>query len=364
MNAVALALVLCAGCGRIGFDARGDVGGDPLGDETVDGALAINRVFVTRTTYPGDLGGLAGADAKCASEAAAGGLSGTFVALLSTSTVDAIDRLAGSRGWITPTGKPVLDVPSDLAARVMLNPVNVGADGLPVADPPVWTGTNGAGVATASTCADWSSTGLLGGFGILHFAAPLFLGSGGVDNCTALHHIYCFEVGHVAPVTAVPVAGRIAFVSSTARSMIGVAPLDTICANEATAATLPGTYRAALATASASLVSRFTIDNRSWIRVDGTLVADGGNALFDGSPRHSFVNQNAVGGFASSVLYFSGVTSPTMPGTIASTCDSWQSTSNAANGTVGVSASVDPNVFWANQGVACNAGQPVLCLQE
>ena len=38
---------------------------------------AFKRIFVTSTTYDGNLGGLAGADAKCAARGAAAGLSGS-----------------------------------------------------------------------------------------------------------------------------------------------------------------------------------------------------------------------------------------------------------------------------------------------
>jgi hypothetical protein len=43
----------------------------------------VKRVFVTSTGYPGNLGGLAGADAKCQERATAAGLGGTFKAWLS-----------------------------------------------------------------------------------------------------------------------------------------------------------------------------------------------------------------------------------------------------------------------------------------
>lgn len=52
------------------------------------------KIFVTSTLYSGDLGGLAGADAKCQARALAGGLDGKYAAWLSDSTNSAAARLS------------------------------------------------------------------------------------------------------------------------------------------------------------------------------------------------------------------------------------------------------------------------------
>lgn len=52
-----------------------------------DGGLRTKRVFVTSTTYDGNLGGLAGADAKCQARANAATLGGTWKAILGDSTI-------------------------------------------------------------------------------------------------------------------------------------------------------------------------------------------------------------------------------------------------------------------------------------
>ena len=61
-------------------------------------AAQQSRVFATSTTYDGNLGGPSGAAQKCADRAAAGGLGGSWVAFLSTSAVDAKDRLPPGSG--------------------------------------------------------------------------------------------------------------------------------------------------------------------------------------------------------------------------------------------------------------------------
>ena len=56
-------------------------------------SLPSKRIFVTSTTYSGNLGGLAGADSKCNARAVAGSLGGNWVAWLGASGVNAIDRI-------------------------------------------------------------------------------------------------------------------------------------------------------------------------------------------------------------------------------------------------------------------------------
>ena len=73
---------------------------DPAGQVEVPQIVTGRKqMFVTSTNYQGGLlGGLAGADAKCAVRAAAGGLTGTFKAWLSDSHRSAGARLTHSTG--------------------------------------------------------------------------------------------------------------------------------------------------------------------------------------------------------------------------------------------------------------------------
>ena len=70
--------------------------------DTVDPPQIVSgnkRAFVTSTTYQGGvIGGLAGADAKCAAHASAGGLAGSYKAWLSDSHKSAASRLTHSTG--------------------------------------------------------------------------------------------------------------------------------------------------------------------------------------------------------------------------------------------------------------------------
>lgn len=60
--------------------------GSALSNFSVETAATYKRMFITSTLYGGNLGGVTGADAKCATAATSGGLSGTYLAWIADST--------------------------------------------------------------------------------------------------------------------------------------------------------------------------------------------------------------------------------------------------------------------------------------
>src|SRR5205823_203503 len=58
------------------------------------GACVDKVVFVTSTSYDGNLGGLTGGDAKCQARAVAAGLAGTYKAWLCSGSTSAASRLS------------------------------------------------------------------------------------------------------------------------------------------------------------------------------------------------------------------------------------------------------------------------------
>jgi hypothetical protein len=129
-------------------------------------------VFVTSATFSGNLGGLTGADDKCQAEAdgpASIVPPGTYIAWLSTSVKDAIDRLpANTSGYFLPSGRKVADSKSDVVSCTnpagcpgrVIDEDELGGVGILGA---VWTGTHSDGRASAATCTDWTD-GEGGGF--------------------------------------------------------------------------------------------------------------------------------------------------------------------------------------------------------
>jgi hypothetical protein len=147
---------------------------------------ADNASFFVTSENPGsggDLGGLQGADAHCQSLADSAGLGDkTWRAYLSTSTVDARDRI-GDGPWYNVDGVLIAEDVDDLHSDSKISnetaldengdapPYFVMVDG--EAQRPeglahdILTGTNEDGTANAATCNDWTdgsadSTGMLG----------------------------------------------------------------------------------------------------------------------------------------------------------------------------------------------------------
>lgn len=351
------------GCGRISFDPLGGAGdgGDPSG---------ANRVFVTSMAIDASFGGLAGADAHCAMAAGNAGLPGEFRAWLSTSTVDAVDRFTGSRGWVRLDGTPVIDRIEDLVATgKMFAPIVIDERGNQIIGN-AWTGTlpNGR-VNPNETCSDWTNAGS-SVIGNIEAGPPDYTDWIPVLCDGSVGRLYCLEVGNNVAVSPPPATdGRLVFLSSP-RVAAGVGALDAMCTADATAAGLPGTYHAAVATTTATIASRFSVDNRPWRRVDGSLVANG-PAMFDGSKLLNFVTQNADGTyhgastmFLNDVLTFTGSTSPTTLGFVSSTCSDWNDTSGTLAGGFGSPDHVFAMYFWYQGELACSDRLPVLCFQD
>lgn len=118
---------------------------------------SLKRVFVTSSKYMGDLGGLEGADEKCRAAADAASLGGTWTAWLSTSAVDAIDRIVGDGPWGLV----------DRKTKVFNNRANLTTTSIHALDQDewgryvplarAWAGTD-HGRATAATCSNWTTS--------------------------------------------------------------------------------------------------------------------------------------------------------------------------------------------------------------
>lgn len=168
--------------------------------------LEIKTIFVTSMTYTGDLGGLEGADQKCqdlADDPGAVVPADEYVALLSTSTVDAVARMTPSIGPVIRSDGAF--VAANFAAlfntgefvdadRHLLNPIDRDESGEEVVTGllEVWTGSSINGLRSLNTCIDWTSAdvGDLGQKGFLGviFSDWLLFGS---DNCDQPFHLYC-----------------------------------------------------------------------------------------------------------------------------------------------------------------------------
>jgi len=162
-------------------------------------APATANVFVTSTPYNGDLGGLAGADNKCQSHADAAGLGGSWIAWLSTSTVNAIDRFPDTaNGPFIRTGDAavIAVTKADLTDGSLLAPISNTETGDRDGGN-VWTGTRPDGTRAHAMCDDWSSVspalGVTGGTG----AFDSYWTEATDRSCSDEYQLYCFNISEV-----------------------------------------------------------------------------------------------------------------------------------------------------------------------
>src|SRR5271154_1997956 len=148
----------------------GDGGNDVLDASTLPetSSLSSYRIFITASRYTGNLGGLSGGDALCASEATAGSLGGHWKAWLSTSTLSASARLYHSTvpyvgidgftiasSWTELTSGTIergIDIDQyDIAITFDNNSATTGY---------AWTGTDTNGSSSIYTydCGGWTSS--------------------------------------------------------------------------------------------------------------------------------------------------------------------------------------------------------------
>lgn len=146
--------------------------------------------FITTATFtPG--GGLAAADALCASEATS--LPGTYAALLATTTETAASRFSAGAPWYRVDGVKFSDDLVTLDA-----PVEVTATGSHLARPYAWSGGFDAGTVgnTNSTCASWTAAGPppTGLAGLSSITTSQFFAAQPIAACGAgTFHLICLQ---------------------------------------------------------------------------------------------------------------------------------------------------------------------------
>jgi hypothetical protein len=364
-----LVFALC-GCGRIGFGASAGDGGVVDGVVIGDGVVVTTNVaFVTSTTQPvGSLGGLAGADAVCNARAAEAGLPGTYVAWLATANVRAIDRLAGSRGWVRTDGLPFTDRTSDLIGGAIYYPIDHDEHGQKLASWLVTTNSSGAGDPLGADCAGYTTTTGPSYYGDALDSTELWSHFGmSATGCADPSPLYCFGVGGTTPVVAPtsPTGARRAFLLNYGWSPgNGVASADTACQSAADAAQLGGTFLALLATTTASPISRFSTAGPPWVRLDGVLLADTAADLANENTIAT-LNVDTLGNYYNNnEVVWNGPSQLNSPGAGAETCASWTSKNKSNTGSTAMAAATGQPGFWTGTKVTCDSPAPGLyCLE-
>lgn len=163
------------------------------------------RVFITSTTYNGNLGGLAGADAKCQTRASAANLGGTWKAWLSDSTTSATSRLLHSSvPYKLVNGTVVANNWDDLTDGTLQNTIGITELGTTKFGG-VWTNTESNGQTYRTDyCSNFTSS-VAGSNFLLGWSAYTngnwtLTRSGTIETtCNNIESLYCFEQTSVTP---------------------------------------------------------------------------------------------------------------------------------------------------------------------
>ncbi|HEX8110221.1 MAG TPA: choice-of-anchor D domain-containing protein, partial [Kofleriaceae bacterium] len=322
-----------------------------------------NLVFATSETYAANFGGLAAADANCARLANAAGLPGTYVAWLSTSTVNAKDRLGSARGWVRLDGEPFADTVAALTTNhAVLHPIVYDENGTALAfgSDVAWTGTDVNG-ANPLACSDWTSTsasaqGWIGEAG----AGPLGWTRINPNACSqGPYRLYCFQTDKTAPVTITPVAGKKIWVTSNDLPPdMTIAAANNACNTQRPAGVASGiALLATTMTAPSTLVGAST----NYVRPDGVLVANGadlaatsnnlrplrsgiwqhGDGTYDVTSSDAWTGANSFGSFSQT-------------STSGFDCNDWTAVSSLVRGGFGIFQRTSYS-FWNQGSLQCDS---------
>jgi hypothetical protein len=238
--------------------------------------IANNIVFVTSTAYSGDLGGLDGADMKCKMVATAGGLPGTYVALLGMATSSLYDQLLVSgvpaRGFARVDGLPIADTQMDLLeTHKMWYAANLTEAGKAATMGTFWSGSSATGHAGTDDCSGWTRSDNAAAGQVGQIAGAANFANVNRVGCDNMNPLMCVEVDSLSAITPpTPMTGKLAFLSKgTFTPSQGLDAANALCNGEKPAA-VSGPVIALLATSGHSAKSLLT---GSYVRADGIPLA-------------------------------------------------------------------------------------------
>lgn len=167
---------------------------DPVGDH--------KKIFISSTTYRGNLGGLTGADNTCQSLASSAGLNGTYRAWLSDSstTTEVVDRFTQATvPYRMVNGVRVANNWTDLVDGALKTGIVIDENGNYVSGGLAFTNTTTAGARAHSSyhCTNWTSTsGVEDSYaGVVGMAGNEWTTNGTLilADCSTFNRLICVE---------------------------------------------------------------------------------------------------------------------------------------------------------------------------
>ena len=164
----------------------------------------VNRVFVSSAEYQGDLGGVAGADAKCQTLATNAGLGGTWMAWISDNNGSSAPTnrftTKSALPYVKVDGTKVADSWADLTDGSLDSPIDRYETGAPaMGENDVWSNTTPSGAKKPGDyeCYDWTDNGdepdSNGQIGSLMAVNGGWSDVNQTRDCNNNKRIYCFE---------------------------------------------------------------------------------------------------------------------------------------------------------------------------
>lgn len=171
-------------------------------------------------------------------------------------------------------------------------------------------------------------------------------------------------MGGSRPVLLRQPESRKAFTTDSTWLPSGIASADALCTDEASAANLPGTYRALLAGEGFSAASRFNTTGLPWARIDGPLLAPTAADFFTMPLLDMAPNVSADGlNYYTDQGVWSGARNMNDAGTLSRTCGNWAS--NTGSTWIGAPGIAYPFYFFGFSGQSCSSYlRRLICLQE
>jgi hypothetical protein len=348
----------CVG-GTGGGTGGGGSGGGTGGGIPNDSRL---RLFVTTTTFRGNLGGLSGADLRCQTAAAAANKGGTWIALLAGSSTTGLSRVTATGPWYQERADGTFALTYNNVANLQtqaLTNITTDEQGQTESFPPrFWTGMNADGT-TGTTCNGWtlnsySYTGTSG-------RGTVLSDSLGSTQCDSSYGLLCLEQSRLPRPSPLPTVRKRVFVTTTAFSgnLGGLSGADMRCQTAAAAANKGGTWIALLAGSSTTGLSRVTATG-PWYqeRAGGTFALTYNNVANLQTQALTNITTDEQGQTESFPPRF--WTGMNADGTTGTTCNGWTSNSYSYTGTSG-RGTVLSDSLGSTQ---CDSSYGLLCLEQ
>lgn len=168
------------------------------GSSDPGGSLPTKHVFVTHSVFEPNMGGSNGADAKCQAAASAAGLSGSYIALVSSGKTSALSRVTSMGPYYSVTEELSYATKSDFLAT-SFSSVTDELGGVLPPTATVWSGSDASGNASTHDCLSWTSNAstddaTLGTDDSQNLTAANGWGAGETRGvCNAAHALFCVE---------------------------------------------------------------------------------------------------------------------------------------------------------------------------